>query len=57
MDPEKARRVNMCHQSLQMLHCRRYPIEHVTVEDESWVYCWDPQPKQATREWLTQGQE
>ena len=56
-DPEKARRVHMCRQSLQMLRRRRFPIEHVIAEDESWVYCWDPQPKQATREWLTHGQD
>ncbi len=46
----------MSQQSLQMLCRRRHPIDNIIAEDESWVYCWDPQSKSATKEWLVPGE-
>lgn len=46
----------MARRSLQMLRHRVNPITTVIAEDESWMNCWDPQPKNATREWIQRGQ-
>lgn len=47
----------MCHQSLQMLHHRvkPIPITNVIVEDESWIFTWDPESKHACSVWTHPG--
>ena len=44
---QKLRRVHMARLSLQMLRCRvnPIPITNVVVEDESWIFTWDPESK------------
>ncbi len=54
--PEHLCRVNLSRQTLQILRQRVTPVDVVIAEDESWMHCWDPQPKAQTREWLAQGE-
>ncbi len=56
-DREKQRRVNLARQTLQILRQRANPVDVVIAQDESWVNCWDPQPKQATCEWIAAGED
>ncbi len=55
-DPERQCRVDLARRSLQMLCRCANPIDVVITQDESWVYCWDPQPKASRREWLRKNQ-
>ncbi len=54
---QKDRRVAMARQSLAMLRRRVNPIHHVVVEDEPWIWAWDPESKRASQHWLKAGEE
>ncbi len=54
--PERLRRVNLSCASLTLLRRRPNPINCVIAQDESWFFCWDPQAKNMTREWIVPGE-
>ncbi len=55
-DPEKQRCVLRAGQSLQMIRAHANPIRHIVAEDESWIFCWDPESKQASMQCLDWGE-
>ncbi len=55
-DQQKQRRVMMCRQTLAMMRRRHNPIQHIVVEDESWVCAWEPESNRASKQWLKPGE-
>ncbi len=54
---EKARHVDCSREALKQMQARVNPVETVVAEDESWFFCWDPERKQASMQWLADGEK
>lgn len=52
---QKLNRMNLARQSLQILRSRTDPVDAVVAQDESWMFLWDPQKKEATKVWIAPG--
>ncbi len=39
-----------------MMRRRVNPINHVIVEDESWICAWEPESNRVSKQWLQQGE-
>ena len=54
--PQKVRRVALARAALQMLRSCVNPIDSVIAQDESWIFAWDPESREASRQWVQKGQ-
>ncbi len=48
----KDRRVQLSRNSLALLQCRRDPVQRIVAADESWICAYDPESKEAARQWM-----
>ncbi len=55
---QKLRRMNLARQSLAMMRSTRHQrgVQRVVAQDESWFHTWDPESKEASRQWINAGQ-
>ncbi len=56
-DPQKVRRMALARAALQHLQSRIVPVDTVIAEDESWMFVWDPESRQASKQWIARGGE
>lgn len=54
---QKLRRVNRCRQSLAILRRRNNRPEAIICEDESWIHAWNPESKEASKQWIGPGED
>ena len=50
-EEQKAQRLNACRDILQQIEADEKLLENVITEDESWVFQYDPETKQQSRQW------
>ncbi len=48
----KDRRVQWCREALAMMRRRVDPVHFVVAADESWIFAYDPESKEASRQWM-----
>ncbi len=52
-DTQKLKRLDACRQSLAMFRRRKNPVHTVVAQDESWIWCYEPESKQSSCQWLS----
>ena len=50
-EEQKAQRLNACQDILQQMEADKKLLENIITGEESWVFQYDPETKQHSRQW------